>query len=200
MLFIALHHPRPAKKAGSDQTDKKGIVQKESPSENTTPPKNDENVQPASGREWTVDAAGGAGSSGSDLAAVVAKAADGDVIHIRPGTYAGGFTIKHALHLIGDSSGGDLATIQSSGKDCINVTAQNVIVENVALAVSTPDQSRTFRVTGGGSAQLKQVTINTQSKFGATATDNASITADACVFSTAGQGSAFQPKATRRRR
>jgi len=183
---FAFHHPKSAPIHNDDGGNGKQISKGDSPS----PPENkDQTPGPVqNGHEWTVDS-----GSGGDLAGVLAKAADGDVIHLKPGTYTGGFTITKTLHLIGDTPDGQPGpTIQSSGKDCIEVTGQNVVLENLILSVATADDSRTFRVSGNGSARLKQCTINTQSKFGAVVVDQASLTADSCVFTTGGQGSAFQ--------
>ncbi|MGC3989321.1 MAG: right-handed parallel beta-helix repeat-containing protein [Chthoniobacteraceae bacterium] len=132
-------------------------------------------------------------AAAASSASVLAKAVDGDVIHLKPGTYTGGFVITHALHLIGETGEGQTAaTIQSSRQDDVGITAQNVVLEKLVLSVATADNSGTLRVSENGSATLKECTINTQSKFGALVVDHASLTADSSVFSTAGQGSAFQ--------
>ncbi len=126
-----------------------------------------------------------------DLAASIAKAKPGATIKLPAGTYPGSFTIDRAIHLIGDSTNGEVI-IENGNTAGIVIAASDVILENLQFTGSQAGNFPALKIRSKAVVELRNCLIDTPTSTGVLVVEGGKITANKTTFSTRGQGSGCQ--------
>lgn len=142
---------------------------------------------PRARNPWIADAQSAADSDGRDLAAILAKAGDGDTVRIRPGTYTGGLVLSKAVRLIGEgnpSSQGAGVVLQANGAECVSVRAKGVVLENLQLTADAPTTAAIVAIADGAELEIKNCAVNSAAGPGCVASGTSALIASDCTFKT----------------
>jgi hypothetical protein len=131
-------------------------------------------------REWIVESSGTAG--GQDLAEVVAKAAAGDTITLRPGIHRGGFAIDRPLTITGSPDAPNQTVIQTDNEPAIDVRAQGFVLSNVLLTAGDR-ASAAMTLSSGASADLTNCHIQASAQAALVVNRSATLKASKTLFS-----------------
>lgn len=137
-------------------------------------------------KQWVVEAKGDVDANGAELAAVIAKAGDGDTITLRGGSYAGDLKLSRPVHLVGEAdkaSGGDTPVILSDKRPCVSVESKGIVIENIAInQIATEHSSAAIRVTKDSELTLVDCVVMAKANGQILGVNPASITATNCRF------------------
>jgi hypothetical protein len=105
-------------------------------------------IAPAQGRTWIVDASNGPGTHFTDLPPAVAAAADGDVLVVRAGQYAG-FRTSKALRVLGASGATVVAAPGQPALEVNGLPAGRTFALNGVTLVPSPSPLLALRGSPG---------------------------------------------------
>ena len=154
------------------------------------PPRVVKKLTPKKRGQWILDASGSRDSDGSDLEAVTASLADGDVVTVRSGTYTGNGEIAVSARFVGPPRGKGVATIRSSDpqRPGFSVSGKKVGFENISISFDVAGDSAALRIWRDANVDMVNCSVSTQSKFGILVSENASLNAQATTFAAPGAG------------
>lgn len=134
------------------------------------------------GPEWIVDARGASDADGSDLAAIIAKVADGDTIRLRPGVYPGGLALIRPVSIIGETQSGGQVLVKASSGEAIAVRSKRVVLENLQLLVEQPGDAAVVSVASGAEVEMRGCRVESRGSRGVTCAGNGSLKAATTAF------------------
>ncbi len=154
------------------------------------PPRVVNKLTPKKRGQWILDASGSRDSDGSDLEAIAASLADGDVVTVRSGTYTGSGEIAVSARFMGPPRGKGVATIRSSDpqRPGFSISGKKVGFENISVSFDVGGDSAAMRIWRDANVDLINCSVSTQSKFGILVSENASLNAQATTFVAPGAG------------
>ncbi len=129
-----------------------------------------------------------------DLATLVANAAPGATIKVRPGTYTG-LTLTRPVKLVGDPSAP--VFIKGEGQSALTVKSQGVFVENIQFLTNGIGALPAIAVVDGAAVEMKAVAIQSTTEVGVLVAGKASLKAVGTSFAVpSGAGLRLQEAAT----
>ena len=129
-----------------------------------------------------------------DLATLVANAAPGATIKVRPGTYTG-LTLTRPVKLVGDPSAP--VFIKGEGQSALTVKSQGVFVENIQFLTNGIGALPAIAVVDGAALEMKAVAIQSTTEVGVLVAGKASLKAVGTSFAVpSGAGLRLQEAAT----
>lgn len=119
-----------------------------------------------------------------DLNKIIADAAEGATVALKPGTYEGSFAFTRALRLVGDVSEGGKVKIRSTAVQGLDVKSKGVILENLLLTTGEPGQF-VLATTEKAEVQLINCEVDAHRQGGFVLFDGSTLKAEGTTFSNA---------------
>ena len=119
-----------------------------------------------------------------NLNEMLASAAGGGTVKLRPGFYQGGAIVNKAVRIVGDAPGGQVV-VQSDGKECLTVRSKNVFVQNVYFICNGIGDLPAVSVADGAELEMDGCKIQSGSALGVSVTNNSSLKALGTSFAVA---------------
>jgi outer membrane biosynthesis protein TonB len=140
-------------------------------------------LDPKVPKTWIVDAQNAQGSDGTELAAVVEQARDGDTITLRAGTYAGGFSIEKKIRIAGEKAEPGQFKIRTVGHTgTIKIKVKGVAFANVQILQDTAESLPGLRLEPGCDLLLEGCELKFNAPVGMLCMKPEAITATKCSF------------------
>ncbi len=142
-------------------------------------------IKPKRRGQWILDASGERDADGSDIEAVAASLSDGDVVTLRPGTYAGCCEINVSARFVGPAPNKGVASIRClDGKRIgVSISGKKVSFENVSINYDATGEWPAMRIWRDAAVEMTGCSVVTQGKFGVMVVENASFSAEGSHFS-----------------
>lgn len=162
------------KKAPAPAEDKPAIVKKGDP-----PPAD----SGSSGKQWIVEAGLSEEAGGAALVEVLGKAVEGDTILLKPGTYAGEFTIGDGIRLAGEAGGAAIPVIKMATKrNLIEVNLPGATIENLRIILAGEGNAPGLKVAPNAKLVVTGCEVQATGGNCLTALPTSSVTATKSVF------------------
>ena len=174
-------NPTPAPKP---KTDPVATTDTERPPEPKLDPKTEPAADLSAPKNWLADAESSPGSQGADLAAIVTKAKDGDSITLKPGIYAGGFTVDRKLRITGETAEPGRFIINSKvQKNPVRITAAGVTFANLQILHPASATGPALVTENGSTLAMEGCELRCGTEFGIEGRSPAALSFTRCTFS-----------------
>ncbi len=140
-----------------------------------------------SGQQWVVQAKETEAASGAALIEALEKAAEGDTILLKPGTYAGEFTVGDGIRLVGESGGAGLPVIKMGSKRIlIEVNQPGATLENLKIVFASEGSTPGLKVNPGAKLAIAGCEVQATGGNCVMGLPTSSVTATKSVFTSQG--------------
>jgi hypothetical protein len=137
-------------------------------------------------KTWIVDAQKGAGADDAEIEPVLQKAKDGDSITLKPGTYAGGFTVDKKIRIAGEKAEPAKYVIHTNTEQqrkAVRIVAQGVTLANLQILQGDGGAGPALIAAKECNLTLESCELKFRSATGILGQSPASFTASNCSFS-----------------
>lgn len=135
-------------------------------------------------KPWIVDAQGGAGADARDLPTVLARAADGDTILLKPGIYIGSIVLSRPVRLVGDTStgSGPQVFLKASGAEAVAIRTPGVVIESIGIHLDTPGAGAAVSIAANAGLEMVNSQVQSMSSLGIVASGSAALKVSKSAF------------------
>ena len=156
-------------------------------------------LHPKTSGHWIVDASGAADADSGNLQQVVASAAQGDTVTIRPGRYEAGLLIEKDLTFVGEGTSPTTPLIFSNRdrSNVIEIQSGHVNLSNLQVEQDFNADFAALFCGKQSHVELSHCSVTSKGVFGAAATEDAQLDVSDSSFSSSqiGNGLVYQGRA-----